>query len=108
MNAGPLAPGDRRLRRGRYEVAAYGPKHPETTARRLLAGPFRFADAITADRYAEEFAAMSEAAGHVDVIYIDRVAPRDVRYPEGPWTTTNVRQITPGTTANTQHEGLTR
>jgi hypothetical protein len=81
----PLAPGDRRLRHGRFEVSAFGPKNPETSGRRRLSGPHRFATEADARAYAAELTG--------DRIFVDRVAPSSSRYPDGPWTTTTIADL---------------
>lgn len=79
----PLPAHDRRLRSGRYEVSAYGPNLEGR--RRRISGPHRFATEAAARQYAEELSG--------DVIYLDRVAPGNARYPEGPWLTTSIAQL---------------
>lgn len=85
--SGPLAPHDRRLRRRRYEVTAFGPKDPETTARKVVSGPDRFADLPSAMEHAVTLQG--------DVVSVMLWAPQSARYPDGPWRSTLIHTFDP-------------
>ncbi len=77
-----LAPHDRRLRSGRYEVTGF---RVHSVTPRVLRPTTPMA------RFATEAAARAYAATLTDeVVVIDRVAPANSRYPDGPWSTTTV------------------
>lgn len=82
----PLPPSSPLLRRGRYEVAAYGPRFGENNRRLLVAGPFRYATEDAARACAEQI-----EVGHT--VSIDRVAPINPRHPDGPWSARHVATI---------------
>ena len=85
LQVNPLPASSPRLRNGRYEVAAFGPKNPVTTGRRCLSGPHRFADLAAAQEWADRL----DVPG-AEIITIDRTAPANSRYPQGPWRTYNI------------------
>lgn len=86
MNAAPLAAHDRRLARGRYEVAVHGPEVPGRAAGRrlLVAGPFRFATEADAVAYGET---LDVPTGGVLAVWHYFPHPK---YPDAPWTSTCV------------------
>lgn len=84
-HSAPLPAHHPRLRSHRYEVTAFGPKDPQTTARRAIAGPFRFDLLSRAKRYAAGLAG--------DLVVIDYVRPQSSRYPDGPWIRTEVYRV---------------
>lgn len=84
-HSAPLPAHHPRLRGHRYEVTAFGPKNPETTARLCLSGPHRFDLLSRAKRYAAGLAG--------DMVVIDYVRPQSSTHPDGPWISTEVYRV---------------